>query len=242
MPLLGSFGAASARGFGHNALVLPDPTYKEGFIGNIASGATATLTLTTPPSPYRWIIVSARNSNASTNTQYPSTIFVNNSTTYLGNTTNYKASNGVSSDGNASASSATDHTVCRIPTGTTVDVKFTNGRSDNEHYNVAIVLLPWLNLTFNDSAAGDAGAANDVFSINQVKGGLAVGSFSGSYGTWEAVTWSGLTKMPVKNFQGSNAVSSLAYNFSTTTAATNVSVAHTSTDGRVVVYSSWSPS
>jgi len=242
MPTIATFGAASARGFGSGILAIPDAIYKEGFVGSIASGATATLTLTTAPSAYRWMIVSARNSNSSTATQYPNTIYVNNSTTYLGNTTNYTANNGVSNDGNGSASSTTSHTVCRIPTGTTADVKFTNARASNQIYNVAIVLLPCLNLTIQDTAAGDASASNDVFPLTEVLGGIAVGSFNGNYGTWEAVAWSGLTKMPVKNFQGTNTVTSLAYNLSTTSTTANVQVTYTSTDERVVVYSSWSPS
>ena len=80
----------------------PAFTYKEGYVGTLADGDTATISMTTPASPYRWVIISAGFGQSSTNSSYVINISVNGS----GLTEIYAATN---SDRNGTGSVSTSH-------------------------------------------------------------------------------------------------------------------------------------
>ena len=49
-------------------VTVPAFSYKEGFTGSLTSGGTTTISMTTPASQYRWLIISAGFGQSSTNT------------------------------------------------------------------------------------------------------------------------------------------------------------------------------
>jgi hypothetical protein len=254
MPTIATFGAASARGFGSGSEnTVLTPQYTQGFsqTGQTASGTTITKTLTTPAQNSRWIMVSCINSTGSTTNS--NTIEINGSTTYLGNVGNVNWGGNVS-DG-AQGNAYINQTICRIPTGNSVSVKITNTDAKPFLFVAAIFLLPSLNLTVNSEVIATGANAGDTQSVNQVDGGFLIGATARKYTTNSSIAWSGLTKIPYYSTgpQGSVNVNdpnaflhfNPAYNFSTTTGATDVGVTMTDNSNgymRVTIYSTWMPS
>lgn len=203
----------------------------ENYIGAYTRNTDFTVSLTTAPSPYRYIFIIAEMGQAATGTQYPITFQVN-SVSVTG------ASASVSNDGNNSASSTSAHTLVRIPTGTSVTIRISHGYPVNGMYQVAILELPFLSYNFSTSTFGGAGSSYGPFSISETTNGLVLASFAGTYGSSAGITFTGVTRLPGNVVNGLLSMSG-GYAFSTTTGTRSVSVSHTSTDGRVTIVSSW---
>lgn len=215
---------------------VPDPSFTgEYYVGTYVSGTTFTQNLTTPASPYRYILITAQYGQAATSTQYAVTFVINGVSVT-------QASRSVSNDGNSSASDTTSHTLVRIPTGSSITIRITTARGTGSSftgsYQIGILSLPFANYTLTTQTGGTKSEAKGPFSISETKNGVVLGSFTGAYGTSAAVTFTGITRVP------GNAVKSMAcgYGFSTSTGTRTVSCNFTSTDGRVSCFSSWTAS
>lgn len=219
------------------------PSYLEGFGQSGTSRATNyTFTLTSPKSAYRWALVTMTNSNGSTGTQYPVTFTINGSTTFLGNVGSVTVGNGVSNDGNASASAYVSQTLVRIPYDDTITVRGDYGANYSGHLGVAILSIPALNVTSSTSVSADAAATETAQNLSEVANGFTIAGFVGSYGTWAAVSWTGgLNKVPVST-SGNNSVMSFAWRGMTASGTTSYNMSHTSTDIRARIISNWATS
>lgn len=219
------------------------PSYLEGFVQTSASRATDyTFTLTSAKSLYRWALITMKNSQAATGTQHPITFTINNSTTFLGNVGNVTVGNGVSNDGNASASSYVSQTLVRIPYDNTITVRGDWSYSSGGQLNVSVLSIPALNLTFSASISADAGDSNAPQNLTEVANGFTIAGFTGTYGTWSAISWTGgLNKVPLQNANGIDLMSA-AWRGMTSSGTTSYNLSHTSTDLRARIISNWSAS
>lgn len=205
--------------------------------GSLVHNTDTTVNIATKPNAYRWIFVGLRNSNTATGTQYPNQIYINGSnTTYLGNATNAVVRGGVSNDGNSSASCVIDHTICRLPTGSSFVLKGTNGYNDAMTYYVNVFYIPKLNLQLDSNVGGSAGSSENTFTVTETNGGMVFGFCSASYSAFSTTSYTNLTKVPLDT----GAVTT-AYRNSTTSGSLSVKVTHVGTDQRITKFSSWKP-
>lgn len=204
----------------------------EYYRGTYVRNTDFTINLTNAPDDYRYAFISAEMGQAATGVQYPIAFEVNG----VASTT---VSAQVSNDGNSSASATSAHTLVRIPFGNTMTVKVSHGYPVNGGYHIGIFRLPFLNYTFSSQTSGGAGSSYGPFSITEYTNGLVLATFRGSYGTAEAISFTGITRL-----EGSADGGVLAggYAFSTSDGSRSVSVSHGSTDLRVSVVSSWTAS
>lgn len=218
------------------------PTYLEGF-GQASSRATNyTFTLTSPKSAYRWALVTMTNAQSATGTQHPITFTINGSTTFLGNVGSVTVGNGVSNDGNASASAYVSQTLVRIPYDDTITVRGDWAYPSGGLLGVAILSMPALNVTSSTSVSADAAATRTAQNLSEVANGFTIAGFTGTYGSWSAISWTGgLDKFPVNTTSGL-VVASLAWRGMTASGTTSYNMSHTSTDNRARIISNWATS
>jgi len=211
-------------------VTVPAFSYKEGFTGSLASGGTATISLATPASQYRWIIISAGFGQSSTNTLSQIQITVNgfSLTEVFGATSN---------DSGGTGSTSTAHVPVRLFSGSSFTLSLSNSLGIAMNYTVGVFEIPVLTLQYI-TASASFGASPYIASGPTFQGGIVIASFFGQGGgTWSNITFTGMTKVPV----ASSAQEALAYLYAPVTGTFNISSDNSATFNRIITISTWAP-
>lgn len=212
-------------------VTVPTFSYKEGYTGSMASGNTETITMTTPASQYRWIVISAAFGQSSTNSTYIINIEVNGAA----QTEIYAATSG---DKSGTGSCSTSHLPIRITTGSSFTLKLLNNGNFSMNYTVAVFEIPTgaMQVVANNA---DYGTNDFSFSGPQYFGGLVIASqfAQGGTGSWATMAYQGATKVPV----ASAVQESLAYVYPTTNGTFDVVASNSGTYNRICAISTWAP-
>ena len=210
----------------------PAFTYKEGYVGTLADGDTATISMTTSASPYRWVIISAGFGQSSTNSSYVINISVNGS----GLTEIYAATN---SDRNGTGSVSTSHVPVRVTSGSSFTLSLSNGGGFAMSYTVGVFEIPSLGMQV---VANTADYGSTIYSLGgpQYRGGLVIVSqmAQGGGGTWSDMLYTGSTKIPVE----SSVQESLAYAYPQVDGTFDIVATNGGTYNRILAVSTWAPS
>jgi len=212
-------------------VTVPAFSYNEGFTGSVTDGGTATITMTTSPSQYRWVVISAAFGQSTTNNSYLINIAVNGSPL----TEIYAAT---SADASGVGSCSTSHIPVNVPSGTSFTLTLSNGGGFDMNYTVGVFTIPTIGMQVVANAA-DYGSNNFSFAGPQYLGGLVICSqfAQGGSGTWATMTYQDATKVPV----ASAVQESLAYVYPPVNGTFNVVASNTGTYNRIVAISTWAP-
>lgn len=209
----------------------PAFAYKEGYTGSLASGGTATISLSTPATPYRWLMISAGGGQSTTNSLAVIEIVING----VPVSEIYTASN---QDSGGTGSATTVHVPVRLYEGSSFTLNLSNTIGFAMNYTVGVFEIPVLTLA-NVSSGGGYGSSPASFTIPVFAGGIAmVSQFGqGGSGTWSDMTYTNATKIPV----ASSAQESLAYYYATVSGTLPVTASNNAGFNRVYVASNWTP-
>lgn len=211
---------------------VPQFSYKEGYVGSLADGGTATINMTTTASQYRWVVISAAFGQSSTNSVYVINISVNGSPL----TEIYATSN---SDRSGTGSASTSHIPVRVPTGSSFTLTLDNGGGFTMNYTVGVFEIPAIGMQVVSNTASNGSTAYS-FSGPQYRGGLVIVSqiAQGGSGTWANMIYTGATKIPV----ASAVQESLAYVYPPVDGTFDIVATNGGTYNRLIVVSTWAPS
>jgi len=211
-------------------VTVPAFSYKEGFTGSLTSGGTTTISMTTPASQYRWLIISAGFGQSSTNTLSQIEISVNGvalSETFAA----------TSNDSGGTGSASTAHVPVRLFAGSSFTLSLSNTLGIAMNYTVGVFEIPVLTLQYV-IGAGEFGPSPYVASGPAFQGGIVIASFFGQGGgTWSNITFTGMTKVPV----ASSAQEALAYLYAPISGTFNITSNNSATFNRIFVISTWAP-
>lgn len=213
-------------------VTVPNFAYKEGYTGTLASGGTTTISLTTPASQYRWILISAGCGQSSTNTLNQIAITVNGVSAYAVAASSAQDPNG------ATGSASTSHAPVRLYSGSSFTLSLSNALGISMFYTVAVFEIPVLTLQYV-GASGAFGPSPYTATGPAYQGGLVISSFigQGGSGTWSNITYTGATKVPV----ASSGQEALAYSYPAVTGTFNISSSNSAAYNRLILVSSWIP-
>lgn len=212
-------------------VTVPVFSYKEGYTGSVVDGGTATISMTTVATQYRWVVISAAFGQSTTNNSYIINIAVNGSPL----TEIYATTAG---DSGGIGSCSTSHIPVNVPSGTSFTLTLSNGGGFDMNYTVGVFEIPTTGLQAVANAA-DYGSTNFSFSGPQFLGGLVIASqfAQGGSGSWSTMTYQGATKIPVS----SSVQESVAYVYPPTNGTFDVVATNTGTYNRIVAISTWAP-
>lgn len=201
--------------------------YKEGFVGSMASGGSATISLTTPQTTYRYIIVSAGGGQSSTSITATIAISVNGSPLV--------AVQSVQGSDPAGSSSSLSIGLFRV-TGGSFSLSLSNPLSFSMNYTIAVFEIPAPNIDLV-AAGASGGAPPRSFTIPRSLGGIVlVSQFGqGGSGTWADMTYSSMTKVPVSQ----SAQQSLAFLYSNISGTVTTSLSNNAASNRIYLATTW---
>lgn len=207
----------------------PAFAYKEGFAGSVAAGGIVTINPVTPPSPYRWMIISS-GCGQITSSSTTSMAYVVNSISVPTISTSFP------NDYTGPSCASDAHAIAYIPTQTSFAIQFFNSGGLSMNYTIAILEIPISGLNY--VAAGVFGASSSqTLSIPIYQNGIVlVGQFGqGGSGTWADMGFTFMTKIPV----ASPAQEALAVLYAPVTGTLSTTVTNNAAYNRIVLASTW---
>lgn len=210
-------------------VAIPSFSYKEGFTGNVSNNGTVTINSTTPPSIYRYVIISAAAVQTSSNVINQIVFNVNGSGVF--NVSGY-----IYNDGIFPSSSYTTQTIKSIPTGSSISIIFYNSLGLSMDYTIAIFEIPVTNLSYVASGAA-TGNPPVIYNIPIYQNGIVLASQfgQGGTGTWADMGYTFMFKIPVP----SSAQQSLAVLYAPVNGTLITNLTNNAAYTRIYLASTW---